>query len=102
MTKPTRGSEFSVDKREEFKRQINDRQSLILQKKLQDISIVKKEKKLMAKRKLQLDKANLRRNQERRLEIQFQITGAQERIKRQKMKKIEEKIKLKEVEMMEE
>ncbi|CDW75179.1 UNKNOWN [Stylonychia lemnae] len=65
-------------------------------RKQEEISMIRKEKKLIQKRKQQIDKAYIRKNQERRNEIQQQIKEAHDRVESEKKRKLDEKLKMKE------
>ena len=73
-----------------------EKQKQLQHKRLEGIALVKKEKKLIQKRRLQMDKVQLKKNQERRLEIQYQHREAHERVESLKRKFIEDKGRLKE------
>eukprot|EP00347_Sterkiella_histriomuscorum_P011992 403370308 len=70
-------------------------QSKMQQRKLEEVQMIKKEKKLIQKRKIQIEKAYLRKNQEKRIEIQYQQKEAQERIELSKKRKIDDKLRQK-------
>ena len=82
--------------RNELKEDHLARQRYLMEKKLEDISMVKKEKKELKKKKIQIEKAYLRKNQEKRMEIQSQTREAVEKIELEKKRKIEAIAKSKE------
>jgi hypothetical protein len=65
-------------------------------KKLQDIEAVKKEKKLLKKKKILVESQLYQKNYEKRQEIMMQMKEAQDKIELMRKKKVDEKLKMKE------
>lgn len=59
------------ERKEEHKRIMADRLSLILQKRREDANSLKKERKVLSRRKIQIEKAYNKLNTAKRMEIQF-------------------------------
>ena len=81
---------------------MHERLSLIMQQRREDASLVKKESKVLTRRKIMIEKAYTKANQMRRLEVQVQTREGAERIEQSKRQKIDENIREKEREILDE
>lgn len=71
-----------MERKEEHKRVMHERLSLILEHRREEAMQVKKERKAISRRKLQIERAYTRANQLRRNEIVIQAKEGQEKIER--------------------
>lgn len=69
-----------MERKEEHRRIMHERLSLIMQKRREDASLVKKESKVLTRRKIMIEKAYTKANQMRRMEVQEQTREGAERI----------------------
>jgi hypothetical protein len=81
---------------------MHERLSQIMQKRLEDATLIKKERKVLTRRKLMIEKAFTKANQLKRLEVQEQTKEGAERIEMGKKQKLDDHYREKEREIREE
>ena len=90
------------ERKEEHRRIMHERLSQIMQKRLEDATLIKKERKVLTRRKLMIEKAFTKANQMKRLEVQEQTKEGAERIEMGKKQKLDDHYREKEREIREE
>ena len=90
------------ERKDEHRRIMHERLSQIMYKRREEASLVKKESKVLTRRKLMIEKAYTKANQLRRMEVQVQTKEGAERIEKQKKQKLDETFREKEKEILDE
>ena len=72
---------------------MHERLSLILQKRREDASVLKKERRSIMRKKSKIEKTYIKMNEMKRIEVQLASKAGMERAERSRKRKIEETLR---------